>query len=347
MRSLINRSDVDKSDLVNYPSARIRNNNGSGNGTAVNEATKGDFHQMLEKLMRLYGIVPNELPDNTTNGYQLIDALRALASKNDFIYPLTTDGSVLNLDLKLDLLLENEFVVCLASANKTVETTIKGSTGAIFSITYSGNFKANEYVRVIKTNTGISIIRVADWNSLDAMASELLYLKKASQAQENAGTIDTAATTPLVNKVTFTRRVIGVDSSDYLASSSNNGLMSIAQFNQLASLTNNVKNVGWFSGLNIGSTPGALPVSGNVTAAVMSVPNIRNSIVLVTLQNAMTNTNYFVRSFIEGQSTNLDDDNDLGIPVFKVVSTTQFQLGFREIDTNEQNLKVHIEVVQL
>lgn len=345
MIPLKNNPNVDNSDPVNYPDGRVKDNTGTGNGTPVNRNVYGDLHSNISKLMRLYDIVPNQFPDNETNGFQIIEALKALASKNDYIYPLNTSSGSLSVDLKLNLLKENEFFVCLAAVNKTTETTIKGSDGSEFVITYSGNFKANEYVRLIKTASGISIIRIADWTSLEAMVSELNFLKKATQAQENAGTSDLVSTTPLVNKVAFQRRVNGDDSAPYLASASQNGLMSIAQFNLLAGLVNNVKNLGWFAGFNVGGSSGALPVDGDILSATASIGD--SGKVLVTLKNAMSGTNYFVRMHVQGESANVYTDVDICTPVFKILSSTQFEVGFREITTDNQNLKVHLEVVQL
>lgn len=243
MRTLFNQPNVDKSDLIAFPSGRIRNNSSVGDGTGVNEATKGDLHQMLEKLMRLYAIIPNDLPDSEANGFQLIEALRGLASKNDFIYSLSTNGTILNVDIKFSQMLDNEFIVCLAAFNKSTETQIKGIGAGSFTIAYSGNFKTNEYVRVIKTSGGVSIVRLADALSLDAMVADYYYLKKASQAEENVGTIDTKATTPLTNLVAFTKRVIGTDSVNFLAQptgvGARNGLLSSAD----KAIIDNVANV--------------------------------------------------------------------------------------------------------
>jgi hypothetical protein len=347
MIPLKNNENVDNSDPSNYPDARIKDNDGSGNGTGVNRSVYGDLHSNISRLMRLYEIVPTGLPDNETNGYQIIEALSALASKNDYIYPLTTNGTTtLSIDIKLSLMKNNEFLICLASANKTTETLIKGTGVTSMAITYSGNFKANEYVRVIKTALGVSIVRVADWNSLNAMVGELLYLKKASQSEENAGTIDTVATTPLVNKVTYTLRTIGADSVNYLATALRNGLYPKEHFAIVDGIgASPVKNVGWFSGLNIGGS-GSLPVSGDITAATLTSTG-PDSIITCTLQNAMADTNYVVRSFVQGESASLDTDNDITQIVFKPISTTQFQVSMREISSNPQSLKVHFEVVQL
>lgn len=351
MIPLKSNPNVDNSDLTNYPDARIKDNDGSGNGTGVNRSVYGDLHSNISRLMRLYEIVPTGLPDNETNGYQIIEALSALASKNDYIYPLTTNGTdTLSVGIKLSLMKDNEFLICLASANKTTETLIKGTGPTSMAVTYSGNFKANEYVRVIKTALGVSIVRVADWNSLNAMVGELLYLKKASQSEENAGTIDTVATTPLVNKVTYTLRTIGADSVNYLATALRNGLYPKEHFSIVAGIgASPVKNVGWFSGLDI-SVGGTInyPVGGNITAAQSFVLSgqTNEQFILVTMQNAMTNTNYYVRSFNESQG-DIRNDNDINGVVFKPISTTQFQISMKESANSFQNLKIHLEVVQL
>lgn len=347
MRTLFNQPNVDKSDLVKYPPGRIRDNDGSGNGTGVNEATKGDMHQFFEKLMRLYDITPNDLPDNEANGFQLIDALRGVASKNDFIYPLSTNGTILSVDIKFSQMLDNEYIVCLAAFDKGSETQIKGSGPATFAITYSGNFKTNEYVRVVKTSGGVSIIRVADALSIDAMVSDALFLKKASQAQENAGSVDTVATTPLTNLVAFTRRVIGVDSGGFLATALANGLYPKEHFAIVAAIgANPIKNVGWFSGWDIGGAAVSLPVNGDIATAVSSNSGSASKVV-VTVNNAMPNTNYYVRTYIEGTSASIYTDIDITGILFRKISVTQFEIGIRELSGDGQNLKIHLEVVQL
>jgi len=347
MIPLKNNPNVDSSDLGNYPDGRIKDNDGSGNGTGVNRSVYGDLHSNISRLMRLYDIVPTGLPDNETSGYQIIEALSALASKNDYIYPLTTNGTdTLSIGIKLSLMKDNEFLICLASANKTTETLIKGSGTTSMAITYSGDFKANEYVRVIKTSVGVSIVRIADWNSLNAMCTELLFLKKASQAEENAGTIETVATTPKSNLTAFVRRVNGVDSGSYLASHTQDGLLSKAFWDIINGIgTSPVKNVGWFSGLNVGGA-GSLPVSGQISAATLASTG-PDSIITCTMAVAMANTSYIVKTWVQGESASLDTDNDITQVIFKPISTTQFQLSLREIASNAQSLKIHIEVVQL
>ena len=178
MRNKLIQPNIDNSDPANYPDGRVKNDNGSGNGTAVNEQVYGDIHEMMAKLMRLYGIPYNGLPDNETNGYQSIEALRALASKNDFILSITSVNDVLNVPVKLASMLENEQIVCRASTNKGIETEIKGSDGTQFVVNFIGDFKANEYVRLIKNGSNVTIVRLIDLVNLDTAVSEFLYLKK-------------------------------------------------------------------------------------------------------------------------------------------------------------------------
>lgn len=59
-----------------YPYGRIKNDTGTGDGTPVSEALYGDMHQFFARLMALTGITPNNNPDNTTNGFQLVEALQ-------------------------------------------------------------------------------------------------------------------------------------------------------------------------------------------------------------------------------------------------------------------------------
>jgi len=107
------------------------------------------------------------------------------------------------------------------------------------------------------------------------------------------------------------------------------------------------KNRGYFTGLDIGSSSGSLGVSGNITSVTASVPSSGNSIIIVNLANSMGNTNYKVDSSVQSLGASLNSDNDVSKGVFKPISATQFQIAFREIDGEVQNLRVHIDVISL
>ena len=346
MRKLKFNPNVITSD-PNYPNGRVRNNTGTGNGTPVNESVYGDIHVNKDKLMDLYGIVPNGLPDNEVNGYQIIEAQRALATKNEFVLPLSLNTGVLSVPIKIGFMLENEQVVCKAGFDMGSETQIKGSDNVILSFTSNGSFKANEYVRLIKNASSVTIVRLADDISLDAMLQILFYLKKASQLEENAGAIDTKGTTPLSNKTAFIKRVNGSDSPTYLATPSQNGLLS-KEDKVLINTLGSVRNVGSFSGFDPGSgTIGAVyTVSGHILQA--QVHDVLSGITTVqcTMDNAMDNTNYLVETYIESSST-FNQDTTVYPALFKPISTTQFQVSMREPASFTQNLKLHLKVVQL
>jgi hypothetical protein len=346
MKPLNSNPNVDNADLVNYPDGRIKDNGGSGNGTGVNRAVYGDIHSNISKLMRLYDIAPNGLPDNETNGYQIIEAIASLASKNDFILPITSNGTTLSVPIKIGKMLNNESVICKANVSYTAEALIKGTDAPSFSVTLLGIFNSGEYVRLIKTGGTVTLIRIADQLTIDDMVSEYGYLKAATQAEENAGAINTKATTPLTNLVAFVKRVIGADSVNYLATAIRNGLYPKEHFAIVDGLIG-VKNYGTVS-LDVGgSGSGPIPATGDFTATVVSA--VSDSIVTVTMANPMSGigTEYYVRIFLEGLSANIGFEQGMYCPVFKAVSNTTFQLGLRESGPVAQSLRVHMEVVQL
>jgi len=60
-----------------YPKGKIKDETspGTGDGTPVNENVNGDIIQFFQKLVIDSTVSENDLPDNVTNGYQLITAL--------------------------------------------------------------------------------------------------------------------------------------------------------------------------------------------------------------------------------------------------------------------------------
>lgn len=350
MRNKALQPNIDNSDLVNFPNGRVRNNDGSGNGTPVNEQTKGDIHEFFDKMLRLYGIDHNNLPENETNGYQTIDALRAIASKNDFILNITSAAGVLNVPVKLAKMLENEQIVCKVTIDKTSETEIKGSDNSQFVITYVGDFKSNEYVRLIKTGSGVILVRLVDLVNLDLAVGEYLYLKKANQTQEDAGTTDLVASTPLTNKTVFGKRVNDDSfSAPYVATALKNGIYPKEHFSIVAGIgASPIRNIGFFSGFDpsVGVVGSLYAVGGNISQAQVSSVVSGVTTVQCTMANAMSNTNYVVEIHIESQS-NFTQDTTIYPALFKPISITLFQVAVREPGSFTQNLKMHLIVRQL
>lgn len=141
-----------------YPNGRIRDNDGSNNGTPVNEFIYGDIHENIAKLMRRYAIAYNNLPDNETNGYQFIEALRALPNKNNKV--LSVNGAVNNilLGVKLSRLENNESFIGVAqtsSENKINALGILDNTSKPLNILEP--FESGDYLVIINTNSNVTV----------------------------------------------------------------------------------------------------------------------------------------------------------------------------------------------
>ena len=344
-------ANIDNSDPTNYPNGRIQNNTGSGNGTPVNEFVKGDLHEFFDKCLRLYGISHNGLPDNETNGYQTIEAVKSLASKNDYTLPLTTASNVMSVGVKLGRLLNNESFVLKSGFDLGTETTIKGSDNVTKSVTFVGTFKANEYVRMINTASTVVLVRLVDAFNLDVATNELNYLKKATGAETIAGTIDTKAVTPESFLEAFAEYVLGTESDNFLATIARNGLYPKEHFEIVENIAENpVKNVGGFSGLDVdtGTVGSTYPVFGDVVSATVQSSGSNASVIAIVLSNAMPSTDYFVRVHIKSENTGAPtNDRTMLVPSTKEYTTTSFEFQIAELSGVSQNLRITFEVVTL
>lgn len=72
---LENYPNLDTSDLANFPAGKIKDNDGSGNGTPVNALVYGDIHQFFFALLTIAGIAASGVPEGAVNGYQYLQAL--------------------------------------------------------------------------------------------------------------------------------------------------------------------------------------------------------------------------------------------------------------------------------
>ena len=341
--------NIDLSDPSNYLNGRIKDNTGSGDGTPVNERVYGDFHQLVAKLMNLAGLSFNDLPENEANGYQFIDSLRNLASKNDLNYELGKSGTNLTLPIRLGKVTNNEIFRAKVTFNKGSETTIRGTLdNANKSVTYLGDFKENEYVRLINTTASVLIIREVDAFNLGTIVEELNYLKAATQAQEDSGSSNEVATTPARNKSVFTKRVIGDDSDDYLANTNRNGLLSAAFWDIINGIgTPALRNRGRFVLGDIsGSSPGTNLVSNGQISATVTALGSGRSTVDITFDNEMDNMSYRLDFNAESLGS-LDLDNDFRGLVFKKISTTKASFLIQESANVTQNIQIHVDVIQL
>src|SRR5579859_6342310 len=104
--------NIDNSDSTNFPNGRIKDNTGTGDGTPVNRLLYSDIHEFFAKLMRMAKIPYNGLPESEGNGYQLIQALQALANKNDLLAILNSVSGELQITtVKFSTLVLNEILI--------------------------------------------------------------------------------------------------------------------------------------------------------------------------------------------------------------------------------------------
>lgn len=141
-----------------YPNGRIKDNDGSNNGTPVNEFIYGDLHETFAKLMRRYAISYNNLPDNEINGFQIVEALRALPSKNDKLTTIGIDSTSLTAALKVGSLEVNEVFIGLSTVDSIGSTNFKGTLdNQTKNINLIEPFLSGDYLMLINTQNNVTI----------------------------------------------------------------------------------------------------------------------------------------------------------------------------------------------
>lgn len=79
---------------VAYPLGSIRDTAGPINGTPVSRLVYSDFHQFFGRMMQQAGIAYNGTPDNSSNGYQLNDALQKIIDSKSLKYLYESFGDL-------------------------------------------------------------------------------------------------------------------------------------------------------------------------------------------------------------------------------------------------------------
>lgn len=78
-----------------YPYGNIKDDTGAGDGTPVNVAVYGDFHQFFARMFALSGLTFNGLPDNDYSGFQYIEAANKLWKSYIGVLTLSADTTEL------------------------------------------------------------------------------------------------------------------------------------------------------------------------------------------------------------------------------------------------------------
>jgi hypothetical protein len=133
MKSIQQKTNTDAPD-ADHEYGKIRDEvSGVTPGTPVNTESYGDVHQLLDRLMDLGEQIPNDLPENTTNGYQLLDALLTLITKRiNTAFTLQTGSSY---EIWTDVVWGNGYFVAVNNGGTKAMRSIDGKTWTEVSIT--------------------------------------------------------------------------------------------------------------------------------------------------------------------------------------------------------------------
>lgn len=114
---------------------------------------------------------------------------------------------------------------------------------------------------------------------------------------------------------------------------------------KLAGLFRDVIKRGSFYDLNIGfgSVGDTLNAEGIVSTATITTVSGPDTQVRVVFSESIENKVVIPVVHFTGSSFN--SSNDLACPVIKIISSTQIDIGFREINSNSQSLKVEFIIL--
>ena len=341
-------SSIDRSNLSDYPNGRIKDNL-----TPVNELLYGDIHEMKDELMRLYGIVHNNLADNQTNGYQFVEALIALATKNDYSTLISQNNGVLNIPVKLGLIKESETFTGYASVdfNSSTFSQIRGSLdNTTKNVAIIGDVKINDYVLIVNRANDVLIVQNVSAINLDFINNQIGYLKAANAAQVINGVLGNVSVTPESFLAAYADYTVGNNSSNFLANESRNGLYPKEHFEIVSGLSGASERYGFLGPVDVDFTSPvgtSYPVGGQISSAVITDNTDDGEEYLITFSPPMDNNNYEVNLSVESLGR-IRDDNDIHPLVWKKISTSQIAIFIQEENNQSdvQSIRIHFTIKQ-
>jgi hypothetical protein len=155
-----------------WPFGKIRDDDGSGNGTEVDTNTYGDFHQFFESMMAYAVVVANDQPDNQTNGFQFLEAFQKAISKrigtrqggtgdlNNEIYAgvFNVGGAGGSLNRPVGFTEPGQLIVA-GGADDVRQRIVEVTTGGEWTRYYNGSWSAWSLVKYPQ-----KIVEIGDWN---------------------------------------------------------------------------------------------------------------------------------------------------------------------------------------
>lgn len=121
-----------------YPDGSLRDKTLSLPGTPVNKEVYDDMHQTLAKFLRLATITANGLPDNESNGFQYVKAMRYMMGPNRRV--LTKQGAAVSTSAEANyaavIVCDED---CQSGHTVSMEVPTGGNTGKVMIANYSQN----------------------------------------------------------------------------------------------------------------------------------------------------------------------------------------------------------------
>jgi len=177
MRQLVNVTNVDAPD-ADYPKGRVRDKVGATLGTEYSEILHGDVIQFFQKLIIDGAITENDLPDNVTNGYQLLEALDAEIKKQK-----AASSTLTSLESGTAMSAGSPTITIAAhTVDRMIYVTTVGSSTPNFDITVGigpslGVLRMIGFGRsvsfMLPANTGGSLNWVADTGDVNVISQDI------------------------------------------------------------------------------------------------------------------------------------------------------------------------------
>ena len=169
MRTLRGQNIVRNLDETKFPDGTIQNETDFVDGTPVTEEVYGDILVNLYKLLKVTKTAPNELQDEETASFQIIDSLRQLTNElNDKDQLLTKIGANWSVNIDFDLIPDKYVVFARAdeafdgTVQKTEEVRFRGAAATpIFEVTSAG-FNAGDDVMIIIDSAEVRIVNLTN-----------------------------------------------------------------------------------------------------------------------------------------------------------------------------------------
>lgn len=139
-----------------YPYGRIRDDNGTGNGTPLTEAVHGDYHQFFARLLAISGVVANDMPDNNANGFQYYLALQAV------------------IDAAVDAL-----ETALSGDISALQSYVDAADGVLAGLISALDTRIDAIEAELLALQGEKVVNIGDWN-MDADQDKLITIASLS-----------------------------------------------------------------------------------------------------------------------------------------------------------------------